>query len=267
MKKLWRMICGPIFYIAVYPISQMAALLLAVLTGALINADGINFGYNNDIYALLGEAVRFSARNVHIVLLASMLFAFTLCLVFIHSRHERLREIVLRRKISIISGAAVIAAALGARLLVSAYMLAADSTAQIPQTLIQYKEQLFFIGVLFAPVIEEFIYRALLVRELNKMMPRAAAILVSAAAFALSHMMLYQAVYTVFLGILLAVVYSRLKSIYASVALHLTFNLSAVAETTFLGVWGNAFIGMLLVIIAMAVILNRRLTYTGATSF
>jgi membrane protease YdiL (CAAX protease family) len=80
------------------------------------------------------------------------------------------------------------------------------------------------VTVVVAPISEEMLFRGLLQPALGRWTGRGSAILLSAAFFAAAHMDLYAMPMLLVLGIALAYVYDRTRSLAAPVALHMTFN-------------------------------------------
>ena len=84
---------------------------------------------------------------------------------------------------------------------------------------------MFVAEVIAAPVIEEIIFRGLVLSRLRRAMPTWVAVLVSSLAFGLVHGQPIWMAYTFLFGILLSVVAVKADSIYASMVVHMTFNL------------------------------------------
>lgn len=78
--------------------------------------------------------------------------------------------------------------------------------------------------ILVAPIVEEIIFRGLVLSRLRKAMPLPVAILLSSLAFALMHGQIIWMMYTFLLGIVLCIVAVYTESIGASLLLHMTFN-------------------------------------------
>jgi membrane protease YdiL (CAAX protease family) len=80
------------------------------------------------------------------------------------------------------------------------------------------------VAVVTAPISEEVLFRGFLQPALGRWTGRRWAILLSAAFFAAAHMDLYAMPFLLVLGIALAYVYDRTRSLAAPVALHVAFN-------------------------------------------
>ncbi len=80
------------------------------------------------------------------------------------------------------------------------------------------------VAVVAAPISEELLFRGFLQPALARWTGRGSAIVLSAAFFAAAHMDLYAMPLLLVLGIALAYVYDRTRSLAAPVALHMAFN-------------------------------------------
>jgi hypothetical protein len=78
-----------------------------------------------------------------------------------------------------------------------------------------------------APIVEEIFYRGLLLRTLERMMPTAAAVIVSAAVFAASHFQLLQFPALFVFGVVAAILVVRTGRLGPAIWAHLGFNLIA----------------------------------------
>ena len=82
---------------------------------------------------------------------------------------------------------------------------------------------IILVAVIIGPIVEELIFRKLLMDKLGMYGDRIG-IIVSASAFALFHGNLYQLFYAFLLGIVLAYVYSKTSNILYPIILHMLFN-------------------------------------------
>lgn len=78
------------------------------------------------------------------------------------------------------------------------------------------------------PVAEELIFRGAILGNAKKYMPFLAANILQAALFGIYHMNMVQAVYAFCIGIVFGYIRTACKSIFASMALHISFNLTSV---------------------------------------
>ena len=83
-------------------------------------------------------------------------------------------------------------------------------------------------SVIFAPVVEELLFRALMYRRMKCVFRGHTAIIVSALFFAVGHASVLQLVYGFIMGIVFAVLYDRRNTILAPVAMHMAANLITI---------------------------------------
>ena len=79
--------------------------------------------------------------------------------------------------------------------------------------------------VIVAPIVEEVIFRGLILSRLKTVMNTTAALIISSALFAIMHGHILWIAYTFLVGIIFGIVALKNKSIVASIMLHLIFNL------------------------------------------
>lgn len=82
---------------------------------------------------------------------------------------------------------------------------------------------ILIVAVIIGPIVEELIFRKLLMDKLGMYGDRIA-IIVSAVAFGIFHGNLYQLFYATLLGLLLAYVYSRTSNVLYPIAIHMIIN-------------------------------------------
>ncbi len=84
-------------------------------------------------------------------------------------------------------------------------------------------------GVVIAPVIEEIFFRGIVHDRLSKVMPLPLAAALSSAGFALIHGELLSIIVAFACGYVLALLYSRFKTVLVPIAFHMGFNLLSYA--------------------------------------
>ncbi len=110
----------------------------------------------------------------------------------------------------------------------------------------------FITTVILAPVVEEIIFRGLVLSRFRKAMPLALAVILSSVTFGLMHnFQIVWICYSTFLGLLMAFVALHEKSVTASIVFHVVFNLFGGFITGLIPIEG---IGMVITcIVAFAV--------------
>jgi len=79
------------------------------------------------------------------------------------------------------------------------------------------------VGIM-APIIEEIIFRGLVLNELKKVVPACPAIILQAIIFGIYHMNPLQGVYASLLGIVLGIAAEKTGSIWTPILIHISFN-------------------------------------------
>ncbi len=78
--------------------------------------------------------------------------------------------------------------------------------------------------LVFAPVVEEIIFRGLILQSLRQKMNLKIAVILGALIFGLWHINLYTALCAFFMGIILSISYMRYKSIFVPIIIHMGAN-------------------------------------------
>lgn len=86
----------------------------------------------------------------------------------------------------------------------------------------------FVATCVIAPVVEEMLFRGILLRAFLQQYPRGAAIGYSALFFGAAHMNVYQFVLAFWIGLLLGWLYERSRSLVPCIVLHAAVNVTAV---------------------------------------
>ncbi len=82
--------------------------------------------------------------------------------------------------------------------------------------------------VLMAPILEEILFRGILMKQLSRFMPSVLALFLSAALFGLAHWNLIQSTYAFLCGALMGFIYLRYRSIASSMLFHFGFNITSI---------------------------------------
>jgi membrane protease YdiL (CAAX protease family) len=96
-----------------------------------------------------------------------------------------------------------------------------------------------FMGLVLAPIIEEIVFRGIILAGLADSHSRKKAIVVSAVLFAVYHFNLFQLVPTFLVGLLLGYIYLETRSVLICISTHLIYNLIPVIVTQFKSAGGR----------------------------
>ena len=82
--------------------------------------------------------------------------------------------------------------------------------------------------VIVAPIVEEIVFRGLILSRLNKVINTVLALILSSSIFATLHGHILWIAYTFVLGILFGIVAIKMNSILPSIIFHMSFNLAGM---------------------------------------
>ena len=94
---------------------------------------------------------------------------------------------------------------------------------------------LFITAAVAAPIFEEIMFRGFLLPSLTRYLPVSGAIFVSAFTFAIAHLSLAETIPLATLGIILGIVYTRSRSLMASIMIHSLWNSGTLVTLLVLG--------------------------------
>lgn len=137
------------------------------------------------------------------------------------------------------------------------------SGAPNAQNIVQLLSEIVIIGFLPA-ICEEIFYRGYVLRGLERK-GRVYALIVSSVLFAVMHANFQQMTYALMLGLLLGFVVLKTNSLYASIAMHATFNIMSVVLSY--GAINEFYIAHNLIIVIIAIILAPAMIFTSIFLF
>ena len=94
---------------------------------------------------------------------------------------------------------------------------------------------IIFVVVIGAPIVEEYLFRGVLFEELAKICSSKATIFLTALVFGIYHFNIVQTPNTFFMGLVMAYVYYKTRSIKAPIIIHATNNILAMVPFLDLG--------------------------------
>ena len=235
MKKtigwIWRTICYPLMFIG-YQVIFTVAYLVSVMVGFILQ------GSEELLYIATPEFLLYH-MDISVIMLMACIFTFlTMWLI--------LRDEWKNAQIWKISGLPILPIILCA-LLGIALQFSIGGTIYLTGAEVLFEDHAELMGMVLgndlfmevmavavgAAVIEELIFRGMILRRLldRTSMKTVYAIILQAFLFGVIHMNVLQGLYAFALGIVFGLVYIWVKSIWAPIALHLTFNLYAVLSS------------------------------------
>ncbi len=86
-----------------------------------------------------------------------------------------------------------------------------------------------FGTVILVPIVEEILFRGVLLDQISDKIPSVLAILISSIAFSFFHNDYVQMIYTFIMGMIFAITYLKVKNIFAPIIVHIIYNFTSVA--------------------------------------
>ena len=94
---------------------------------------------------------------------------------------------------------------------------------------------IFFQVILVAPIVEELIFRGLILHKASKVIPFLGANILQALLFGIYHWNIVQGIYAVLIGFVFGLIYHKFKTIFAPIILHIFINASSFLAVLFPG--------------------------------
>lgn len=242
MKKVVRGIGLIACYIGLHQAFVLFFSLLAALIGLAENFRGINISFENDVKALLRDMGVFMQRYMYVAVAAAAVAAFFAYIGLGALRRRPLRAMLLTKPLTFKTGVAAVLFAVGVRAFVNVYYIYASKipglfapyerameTANAGWQGPYYLATMFLSAVVVAPLFEELLFRGIVMFELRRFLPDRAATLVQAVLFGALHILIFQAVFAFFAGVIFGAIYLRTKSLAVACAAHIVFNLTGQA--------------------------------------
>ncbi len=137
--------------------------------------------------------------------------------------------------------------------LLVAYFVPAESGGETELTL------LFMICVLLGPIVEEIMFRGILLKMFGSSVGVVFSVIITSILFAVSHGGMVQIAYTFVLGLVLGIVRYKSTSLWSAIAVHMSFNLSGAVAA----MYNFDFDGVEILIISFAAVVFFILSCTG----
>lgn len=272
LKQLGKVLCYVVLFLGLQVIASLASQFGYGLTkGAeLVRSLGPNASEELVKAVLEAGCRQFLAENMTLILIVADVLVVLFLWVFFAIRKKKLTTEAGMRKFSVsyvpwiilTGGALAVFISFALAFLPEAWLMEyAAASEDLAGTLTAVA---LISTVLVAPIVEEILFRGIILSRLRKAMPVAPAILLSSLVFGLMHGQILWIAYAAFLGIILALVAVRTKSILATILLHVTFNLAGmlvphlVSEASAAVYMAIAAAGAALAAVGMTMILRRK---------
>ena len=257
LKDVWRLVYPILIYFAIAFVVQYGAMLLivnyAVKNGTLIMTGDMN-EYQNKLAVLINEYSLQITAATNVVLMP----IFALLLKSDNKKRRQQQGFAYKfpdKKSIALIGVLGMSAAVSVNAIVSISGLAYFSPKYQQVSQIIYSGGIVMeivSAVIAAPILEELLFRGMIYRRLRDFCSPKPAIIISAAFFGVFHGNLVQFVYAFIIGLMLAYVYEKMKTIWTPIVFHVGANLLSVLITELIP---QSFLNVPVIISAMAVCL------------
>lgn len=240
LKDLWRLIYPVIIYFAVAFIVQFAAVRViasaAVANGTITTAGKSTAELQEELNSLINR------YSLHLTALTNVVLIPIYILLLRGDEKKRRNSLGIRYTAPGIKRLGVVfvlgmSAAVSVNVIVSLSQIARFSPKYQQVSEVIYSGGLFMeivSAVIAAPILEELFFRGMIYKRLRDMINVKAAVVISALFFGAFHGNLVQFVYAFIIGLMLAYVYEKFKTIWAPVIFHVGANLISVLITEFM---------------------------------
>ncbi|MCL1858131.1 MAG: CPBP family intramembrane metalloprotease [Oscillospiraceae bacterium] len=231
IKNIWKIICYPLMYIGI----QVAVTFIYMIVFSI--AVGLKIGIESSV---TGEPFQMDNiyENIYDLIMSQMMIPVvisvfvTVLIIFLILRKEWAAEKFwnfARFKISPF----LLCISLGAALnVLTICIIAMIPIPPQPSPIDEIVGNNMIIDLLiisvFTPVLEEIIFRGIVLKRLNKMMRRHTAVFLQALIFGIIHLNLLQGIYAFFLGVIIGYIYLWFDSIYVAIAVHCAYNATSL---------------------------------------
>lgn len=214
--KLLKTVRNLVFYLGIYLIVQVLVISLCGIINFnnIQSADEFNDFINSYVYLLTGISAIFTLIIYTIVLKIKKRNLIKIC----KFNKIEIKDVICTTLISL--GIATLSCSLVS-------ILKDKFEYNVGENLSNSNNIFFtlFITIIVLPIFEEILFRGLIFNELRSKYNVVAAVIIQGLIFGVMHGNVIQGIYTVILGIILALIYIWTNSIYACIIGHITYNL------------------------------------------
>ncbi len=237
MRNKLILLFEAVFYYIIYLISGIVGNIISVALMAII----IGFEYlsNNMLtnnMEFFEKVISSVQTDVSLGIFCSLVFVLLAYWVAFKNRKRNLAEYAGMKKSSCLGIFAAAVSGVLAYMLVNVFMENYVMQTNVGQ---QYNEHMswvsegnvfvtFIVIAILAPVVEEIVFRGVLISSFQKVITPIGALLVTSLLFAVAHGNPVQGAYSFVLGLVLAYIRIRSGSLWHSIAMHISFNCSNV---------------------------------------
>ena len=237
MKNVFKQLGKAICYVLLFVGSQvLISFMMSFIYGIKVGLEATTSGITPSNQEIVEGTNEFLMNNMNwMALISGLLTLFILWLFFVIRRKKIFQEAGLHKfnkskvlPLILLGGVAALFVSCVLSLLPLPESLM-ESYMESSQGLLSGSLPVMILStVIVAPIVEEVVFRGLILSRLKKAMNVWVAIVISSLLFALMHGQPLWIVYAFLLGMLLAIIAEHFNTIGASIILHMAFNLVGV---------------------------------------
>ncbi len=224
------------------------ALIYALLQTVMMIATGMIGIYFSKPFSAYEAEIVFSETALKYIFVSTIAAMYAALVLYIALGRLRERSINDDIRFGALSSKLILSAiltAFGCRLGVCVYTVLAEKIPVLYESVensLDYGESLstpgliklyFYASMIAAPIFEEILFRGFIQSELMRGFRPAGAIFFSALIFALAHGVLFQSLFTFFVGLMLGWFYYKTQNLFVTMIIHIAFNVSSIITLFF----------------------------------
>lgn len=253
--QLGKALCYYISFLGMQFVVAFGMMFLYILKETMVAMTGGD--YNMD--TIVNGAAQYLVDNANLMAAISGILTIVTLWIFFLIRKKKLSQETGMEKIpgtyfsyAVVLGISLaVAISFGMSLLPESWI---EAYAQEADLMVGDSVLLMVISTMVvAPLVEEIVFRGLMLSRLRKAMPVGWAVAVSSLLFGLAHGQILWIAYAAILGVIMSVVVVKTKSLTTSIILHMTFNIFGTVVPTFFGEVTSTIVVVAVTAIAVAV--------------
>jgi membrane protease YdiL (CAAX protease family) len=234
--KYFKMALWVVLYLSLYLI--LAVFVSLIITVIFLGFSAVRYGLDESV---LNNALKVAVTQTNTSIIITNILMMGIITAIINARKNNITDFLWLRKTNKRFIAPVLLTGVTASLIVPAIMYALTKLFSLQSYMDQYDKMMESLQagnpiinaiaiVIAAPLLEEYMFRGAVYKELRHNLPIWAAIIIQAALFGAFHMNLIQGIYAFGLGVILGLICEWTKSIWMSMLLHASFNAVGMAQ-------------------------------------
>ena len=235
-RRIWRILYPPLIFIAVQIIVMGVAGIIVGVSFAMKGATAEMI--TNDTSAFMEEILRFATEHSVLILLISDIICYFIFLPMWLRTRDQLEPYKNSKPgavgllvIGLFAAFNIVQMIIFTLIDISRYF---PSYGEVTELLVtdSFILQILTVGIA-APVVEELVFRGIVMNRMMKWMPVWVSVLIQGLLFGLVHLNIFQGMYAFVAGILLGMVYVKFRSIIIVMVGHMAYNMTSILLVEF----------------------------------